>query len=104
MAGPRITPFHSQNLISPPDPRFKQALNRPVFLLAKPPDEQTGPIAGFSVRLPSKTHLTGRSLITGKSESGLCTCPDGPFLPIRAGESTDTLKKRWLFSLVRMGG
>ena len=104
MAGPRITPLHNPNLISPPDPRFKQALNRPVFSLAKPPDTQTGPIARFPVRLPSKMPETGRSLRSGKWETGLYTGPDGSFLPIRAGESTDTLKKRGLFTLVGRGG
>jgi len=48
---------------------------------------------GFPVKLPSKTPETGRSLRSGKSETGPCTSPDGSFFPIRAGESTDTLKK-----------
>jgi len=86
-------PRYSQNLISPPDSRLKQALNRPVFLLAKSPDSQPGPIAGFPVTLLAKKPETGRSGSSGNRETGFRLVPDGSFLPIRAGESTDSQKK-----------
>jgi hypothetical protein len=75
-AGSRITTPHTPNLISPPDPRLKQALNRPVFLLAKSPDKQTEPIAQFPVALPAKTPKTGRSDTREKWQSGAEMSPD----------------------------
>ena len=91
LAGSRITTPHNPNLISPPYPRFKQALNRPVFSLAKPPDKQTELITGFSVTLVPEMPETGRSLRSGTWETGLISSPDRLFSPIRAGESTVSL-------------
>ena len=76
-AGPRIALLYNPNLIPPPDPQKKQALNRPVFLHAKLPVPESGVVQGFSVRLPAKSPETGRSGYLRKWQSGPAACPDG---------------------------